>query len=829
MRTLIALPGDLRVRLYSEPGRSFHAKAYLFEHGRPGRGAAYIGSSNLSVSALDYGIEWNTVIRDSDDGGSTVVDFLRQFDSLFDSEFARDVNESLIEEYESHRRLQAYIEPAAPNEGRPEPRPAQREALAPISRLLREEGESRALVIAATGIGKTFLAAFDSVDYPRVLFIAHREELLRQAESAFGQVRPGHRTGLLVGERRDYSAELLFASVATLSRSEHLGRFSRDAFDYIVVDEFHHAAAESWRRILDHFTPHFLLGLTATPYRADNRDLFGLCDNNIAYRVTLFDAIGMGWLCPFRYFGIGDDTDYGSIAWDRGRYDEGELERALSNEARASAALAAYRKHPSRRALGFCSSIAHADFMAGFFKHAGVRCCAVHSGSGSTPRADAIEMLGAGELDVVFTVDVFNEGVDIPLVDLVMFLRPTESLTVFLQQLGRGLRLAPGKGYLTALDFIGNYRRAEYKLPLLAGVEDPLLADVDPRGAGGTRALLQLYERGEFQHCLPAGCTVELDLKAIDLLASAIAQQEPVRQRLVAALQDLARHTGRRPTLLETDLYGLYPARQYRTVFGRWFRALGAAGLLSDAESLLEREAGDFLRNLETTVMTRSYKMMVLKLWLNEGHFPLPLPVGRLVTDWRLLFADPHYRRDIHDTEIADLERVSDDVLRGYIERNPLRYWSEGDYFAYEPVDGVFKYLGPIGSDETAFRSAIVERVDWRLHAYFERKFERRNVYRLIPAGERKVCIMLGENPAPDTPAGAGWRVVLVDGVRYYAKFVRVAVNVIKDDPKDSQDVPNRLTQLMAELFHCSPAELAGKSVRLVRHAHDEAWVIEAA
>ena len=537
----------------------------------------------------------------------------------------------------------------------------------------------------------------------------------------------------------------------------------------------------------------------------------------------------MGWLSPFRYFGIGDDTDYSSVRWDRGRYDEEELERALSNESRASSVLAAYREHPSRRALAFCSSIAHADYMARFFAAAGVSCRTVHSGPGSTPRDEAIRALNAGEIAVVFVVDVFNEGVDLPLVDLVMFLRPTESMTVFLQQLGRGLRLAPGKEYLTALDFIGNYRRAEYKLPLLAGVEDPLLADVDQPRTTGTSALLQLYRRGEFQTLLPAGCSIELDLKAVDLLASAIAREEPVRQRLIAALQELAEQSRGRPTLLQTDLYGLYPARQYRALFRRWFRALGAAELLTDADRALEQQVGDFLAELETTVMNRSYKMIVLKLWLGEGLFPRPLPRDRLVSAWRRLFADPHYRRDIADTDIADLENVSDDALLGYIEGNPLTYWSRGDFFRYDSQSGLFRYTGPTPSDEGPFRAAVAERVDWRLHNYFERKFERRNVYKLLPAGEGKVCIMLGNAPAPDTPAGGGWRVVLIRGTRYFAKFVTVAVNLIKDAPDDAPVVPNRLTELMGDLFGCPAAELAGRSVRLIRDAHDEAWTIEPA
>jgi hypothetical protein len=396
-----------------------------------------------------------------------------------------------------------------------------------------------------------------------------------------------------------------------------------------------------------------------------------------------------------------------------------------------------------------------------------------------------------------------------------------------LQQLGRGLRLSSGKPYLTALDFIGNYRRAEYKLPLLAGIEDPFVADVDRSGNQSAGALLQIFRNGEFRNILPAGCSVELDLKAIDLLAAAVAQQEPVRERLIAALKELAAGMHRRPTLLETDRHGLFPARQYRSVFRRWFRALGAAGMIEITEATLDKECGDFLEELEKTAMNRSYKMAVLQIWLSEEAFPKPLEITRLVSQWRRFFSETHYRRDIRDTEIAYIESTSDAVLRSYIERNPLHFWSQGDYFSYDIDEGCFTYVGPSCSDISALRAAVAERVGWRLHRYFERKFERRNVYALLPNGESKVCIMLGERPAPDTPAGSGWKVVFISGQRYYAKFAKIAVNVIKGDPNDSLDVPNRLTEILAAAFACPTDELAGKSVRIVRDAHDEAWSIE--
>jgi hypothetical protein len=297
----------------------------------------------------------------------------------------------------------------------PEPHEVQREALAAL-RATRAGGNTAGLVVLATGLGKTWLSAFDS-DQPqfrRLLFVAHREEILEQAWATYRLIRPQARAGFYNGTEKVPDADVLFASVQTLSRLQHLRNFAPDAFDYIVIDEFHHAVAGTYQRLLDHFTPRFLLGLTATPERMDGGDLLALCQENLVYRCDLADGIRRGLLSPFRYFGVPDEVDYRNIPWRSTRFDEQALTDAVATNSRAANVLEQYRKRAGRRALAFCCSLRHADFMADYFRRQGVRAVAVHSGGSSAARAASLEQLEAGELDVVCAVDMFNEGVDLP-------------------------------------------------------------------------------------------------------------------------------------------------------------------------------------------------------------------------------------------------------------------------------------------------------------------------------------------------------------------------------------------------------------------------------
>ncbi|MDP6529202.1 MAG: DEAD/DEAH box helicase family protein, partial [Gemmatimonadota bacterium] len=449
--------GSVELRIFECGEDSFHPKAYVLAT-KTGQSLAYVGSSNLSRMALEVGVEWNyRVSGETDPVGHQ--DIRDAFEELFLHPKTRTLNHQWIEDYRRRRtepegKSKVAIE--APREEPPEvptPHSIQKEALAALEET-RAAGNGAGLVVLATGLGKTWLSAFDSdrPEFKRILFVAHREEILDQAMRTFRKIRPTAHLGRFDGRAKDPNADVLFASVQALSRVANLRRFTRTSFDYVVIDEFHHAAARTYRKLIDYFDPKFLLGLTATPERTDGWDLLALCQENLVYRCDLAAGIGRELLSPFRYFGVPDLVDYSNIPWRSSRFDETELSNALATQARAENALEQYRLRGGERALGFCCSVRHADFMAVFFRDRGVRAVAVHSGDTSAPRARALDDLREGKLDMIFAVDIFNEGVDIPTVDTILMLRPTESRILWFQQFGRGLRKVAGKDHLTVVD-----------------------------------------------------------------------------------------------------------------------------------------------------------------------------------------------------------------------------------------------------------------------------------------------------------------------------------------------------------------------------------------
>lgn len=447
-----AHPGQVRAGLFVVADLGFHPKVYLCS--RSGGGVAFVGSSNLTAAALGRplsgdirsSIEWNYGLAAAHDPAG-----IRRVETALDALWSRPevcpLTEPAVAAYEARRpSLTVRARDQNVSDIGPEPPPPapipheiQREALDQLL-LTRAEGRRAALVVLATGLGKTWLAAFDAQSFERVLFVAHREEILRQALETFRRIRPRAKLGVLRAERADVDADVLFASVQSLAKTDRLSRLAPDTFDYVIVDEFHHAAASTYRRVMEYFEPEFLLGLTATPDRLDGASILALCGENEVYRCGLLDGIERGRLVPFDYFGIPDEVDYQRIGW-RGR-DAAELSEHLETRSRASRALAQLERRGGRRVLGFCCSRSHADFMAKQARAAGWRAAAVHTGPTGAPRASSIEALRAGKLDIIFSVDVLNEGVDIPEVDTVLMLRPTESRIVWLQQLGRGLRLS---------------------------------------------------------------------------------------------------------------------------------------------------------------------------------------------------------------------------------------------------------------------------------------------------------------------------------------------------------------------------------------------------
>ena len=410
-----------QVRIFQSQGTSFHLKAYLFagrlmDGDRWGR--AFIGSSNISRQALQDGLEWNYQIDFPPEEG--YLEAISRFEELFRHANTVPLNDQWIDDYIQRRQPppQSVAPGSTEQDPPPTPTPVQREALAALDRT-REEGYGRGLVVLATGLGKTWLSAFDAAQMGarRVLFVAHREEILYQAAETFVRIRPDSRVGFYMGRQRDRAVDILCASIQTLGKATHLEQFSPQHFDYIVVDEFHHAAAPTYHRLLSHFAPQFMLGLTATPDRTDRSDILSLCDDNLVYDYSLFEGVRGRYLVPFHYYGIFDDSvDYTEIPWRNGKFDETLLAHKLATLGRARHALRIWRQHAQRRTLAFCVSRKHADFMADQFVRNGVSAASVHGESGMS-RGEALEQLETGELEVVFSVDLFSEGVDLPSID----------------------------------------------------------------------------------------------------------------------------------------------------------------------------------------------------------------------------------------------------------------------------------------------------------------------------------------------------------------------------------------------------------------------------
>ncbi len=516
------------------------------------------------------------------------------------------------------------------------PRPAQLEALQQLD-IARGEGYDKALVVMATGLGKTFLAAMFAKDYSRVLFIAHREEILLQAQKAFEAVSPEKSTGLFTGNQKEADAQVVFASILTLGNKRHRTKFERDHFDLIVVDEFHHAAAATYQAVMDWFRPEFLLGITATPDRADGREVYALCDRNVAYRMEFLEAIERGWLAPFHYVGVYDETDYSQIRWLGTKYDEQELLAAQTRDSMAHLVFDAWNEHKQTRTLAFCSSVAQAVFLSNHFQARGVRCVCLHGQSPRSLRADTIQRLAAGELDVIFTVDLFNEGVDIPSVDTLLFVRPTESLTVFIQQVGRGLRLHPGKSHCTLIDLIGNYRNADLKLGLF---------DVAEAVEGGARSRWRTWP-AQFQ--VPDGCSVNLDLQVIDLIRAMRQKRQPRKDRLREAYFGLKLELGRRPTYEEMHLLAPIDSREIKQEYRSYVAFLATTGELGDVEMDAFHVYEPWLREVESTGMNKGYKMVVLLAMLERGEreWYKPMTPNAMGPFFHSYYMEKEYRRQI--------------------------------------------------------------------------------------------------------------------------------------------------------------------------------------
>lgn len=671
LEELMSLKGDIEIRLFSEDSISFHPKAYIIRSIDPHDDCVIIGSSNISASALTDGVEWNCRLRRDVDPES-FRSFQEEFDHLF-SERSSPLTPEVLREYrDGWRRPSLQI---------PEhrcgmvPEGPQVSALNALNRT-RSEGMDKALVVAATGVGKTFIAAKDSQPFGRVLFVAHRREILIHAAETFSKVHHGKTVGFLMTGSCDLDVDMLFAGVRSLSNQDVLDRLPPDRFDYIVIDEFHHAVTDSYRRIIDHFTPRFLLGLTATPERMDRRDVFMLCDYNVPFEIGLSDAIRFGRLVPFTYHGIADDTDYREVRFSGGRYSREDLDTKLSDVKRAELILSHFTKYPSKRAIGFCSGIRHAEFMRDFFSSHGIQSRAIVSG-GDDDRTASVEDFEDGKVRVLFTVDMFNEGVDIPSIDLVMFLRPTESQTVFTQQLGRGLRRFDGKERLMVLDFIGNYRNVDRIPEMLTGV-----------GGIGT-------DPCEISVNAPFDCVIDFDLTSIDIMRRMAERDMGWNERVDSEFDRITDALGRVPTRMELfseiDDPLMERCRRKGGIFKDYLGYLRRRGLTTPLEeSLIGTPAAEFINLIETTSMNRLYKMPLLTSFIRGDHMVLHAGWDDIARSFREFYGNASNRVDIRGLKhFGRYDEIPDSKWASLAKENPIHFLVKGSpRFFREDEDG---------------------------------------------------------------------------------------------------------------------------------------------
>ncbi|NEU27275.1 DEAD/DEAH box helicase family protein [Paenibacillus polymyxa] len=741
LRALCEIDHRVEARLWQSRGTSFHPKVHLFDYDN-GEGLLIVGSSNFSFTALKTGYEWNLAMNAQAEP-YTFQSALDKFMQSFYHETTLPVNTDSIASYEEeykkiHQKNPELIRRITDMEEAEirvrmvedlsehtdeqlltpiEPRPAQIAALEALEGTLEEQYD-KAMVVMATGLGKTYLAGFFSRRFRRVLFVAHREEILSQARKSFQQIMPDRTYGIYNGQFKEGDADCVFASIYTLGMRKHREGFEPDAFDLIIVDEFHHAAAPSYLSVIQHFHPKFLLGITATPDRLDGKDVYALCDGNVAYQIHFIEAIRRGWLAPFQYYGVYDHTDYSKIHWLGTKYDDEQLAAVQLQEEQAEKIYTAWVRHKQTRTIGFCSSIRQADFLAKYFRDKGMKVLSLHSRTVQMSREEAIRQLGVGELEIVFTVDLFNEGTDIPQVDTLLFVRPTESLTVFTQQVGRGLRLAEGKTHCVIIDLIGNYRNADVKFQLFAELE----------AEDSTRK-----KQDAIIPEVPESCEIQLETQVIDLLQELSRKKMPHREKLHRDFLDLKQELGRIPTYLELHLLGRSISKAYRNEFGSYVGFLYWAELLSEQEKETYVHHEAWLRDVERTVMTKSYKMVVLLYMLERGeeHWMDPVKPKDMALFFHTYLTKKEYRRqkdfaDKESTGLWEWNALTERKVVQLISNMPMTKWSaaKGSMMRFE--EGVFTLALKVeDADERAILYQWTKEIClYRLHVHFERKLK---------------------------------------------------------------------------------------------------------
>lgn len=786
---------------------SFHPKAWQIADDHTG--FISVGSSNLSRPALQTGIEWN-LLSDKTSAPETHADVAREFDALWC--VASILTPELVDRYSTlaakFRGPNFEPESVHVRELTFHPRPWQVEALASLQKI-RDAGYTRALVAVATGMGKTWLAAFDARQLgqhlqrrPRVLVIAHRAHILAQAETAISLVLDKEfgegTTAWCLGNRSGLSGDLVIASIQKLSRPDALDRIAAEHFDYVVMDEVHHAHAPSYRRVLAKLSGDFVLGLTATPERTDGVDVASIFDDNLAYHASIGDGIAEESLVPFHYIGIRDTVDFDQIPWRNGRFDPAELEERVLRSERMDRLWASMLRHPAERTIVFCCSRRHAVFTRDWLRAKGLSSAAVFSGGGGDSYAESLQKLRSGELKTLCAVDMFNEGLDIPAVDRVIMLRPTESKVIFLQQLGRGLRASEGKSRLLVIDFVGNHRMFAQRMVHILSLH----------GAAGNWDTLRRWLDAEPPQ-LPDGCLLDVELDVKDLIREFLPTGPKEANQAYRALRDAL---GRRPTLLEVFVQGFLP-RSISAAEGSWFAFAMAEEDLNPDERRIFEQFGDWFKMLETTSLTKSYKMVVLRVLLDEDRMFNGVDLHAFAKSCRRFLQNHEVLRQdlLGDGHAVDHFLTADPKWTKWWNKWPIDRWTDlqagkkwfirdGDDFRFTAVCD--ESLRP------TFEAMTAELIDWRLAQYARKWKESSSTLdgshfeaKVSHSAGKPILFVPEKTKCPGRPHGPTL-VRLPDGSDWEFKFVKVACNVAAPQGE-------KLNQL-GELLHAWFGQNAG-------------------
>lgn len=729
LRSLVELEGDgIEVKIFEANNRSFHLKSYIFVRSDESQtffnGTAFVGSNNISKSALTDAHEWCLRLdyhKPDDSPSATQFHNIReQFNKLFQNPRAIPLTDEWIDTYIKRRTpptLSAVGDSTLLDGEAYTPNPAQFEALEALNHT-RCDGNIRGLVVMGTGMGKTWLSAFDAkqMNAERVLFVAHREEILTQALNTFAKLWPEKSAGYYNGNSKERHKEMLFASVQSLGRIGHLSKFETDYFDYIVVDEFHHASARTYLNILNYFEPKFLLGLTATPERTDQANILSLCHNNLVFERNLVHGIDGEILVPFHYFGVWDDSvDYQEIPWRNGKFDPAALDAQFATTRRAKHIFKHWEDKQQSRTLAFCISKKHADFMAEQFNTTyasqGFKALAVHSDS-SVHRNEALTMLDNGCVQVLFSVDLFNEGTDLPSIDTVLMLRPTESNIIFLQQLGRGLRRHSNKTHLVVLDFIGNHRSFLNKREIL-GITDTKLPSLH-RASNTTSP-----ELGK-------GCFVNIDPQIVEFWQE-LTQQ--LRYSAAEEFQNLINHLGHRPRAVEFYRAG-YDFNKVNKQHGSWLELIATMNNDAEFQKLVDIHKTFFLNAIQKMSMTKCFKAILLEAYLELDGFRTPPSIETLSEkSWHVLSRYPRLKSSDLTDKVQQLEADSP-AWQKYWLNNPINAFIGGNTKKtnawFSNING--KLMANFNVEPTLiqyFHDAVKELVDLQLAKYADRELNK--------------------------------------------------------------------------------------------------------